>query len=120
MLYLACVLLVLTGLAHSWLGERYLLMRLFKRPDLPRLFGGTAFTIGTLRFAWHLTTVAWWGLGALVFMAAQGEIDRQQVLTVIGATALVSAVFPIWFTRARHLSWVVFVAVGVLLLFARG
>lgn len=118
MLYLACTLLVLTGLAHSILGERYLLTRLFKRDNLPKLFGSTAFTIGTLRFAWHLTTVAWWGLAVLVHIAAQGSINGDQVLAVIGITALVSAIFPIWFTRGRHLSWIVFIAVGVLLLAA--
>ena len=69
MLELAAVLIALLGLAHSVLGERYLLTRLFKRDNLPPLFGGTAFTIGTLRFAWHLTTLAWWGLAALVLLA---------------------------------------------------
>jgi hypothetical protein len=49
------------GLAHSVLGERYILMRLFRHTDLPKLFGGTEFTIRALRFAWHLTTIAWWG-----------------------------------------------------------
>jgi hypothetical protein len=119
MLYLACVLLFLTGLAHSYLGERYLLMRLFKRDNLPHLFGSTVFTIGTLRFAWHLTTVAWWGMGALLYIAAAGPIGREQILTVFGITALISAAFPIYFTRGRHLSWIIFLAVGVLLLLAR-
>lgn len=55
MLYLAALLVLATGIAHSYLGERYILIRLFRRSDLPKLFGGTAFTVGTLRFAWHLT-----------------------------------------------------------------
>lgn len=49
------------GAAHSYLGERYILIRLFRRPDLPHLFGSDLFTRRTLRFAWHLTTLAWWG-----------------------------------------------------------
>jgi hypothetical protein len=49
------------GLAHSVLGERYVLMRLFRRTDLPKLFRGAELTIRTLRFAWHLTTIAWQG-----------------------------------------------------------
>lgn len=120
MLLVATALLLLTGLAHSYLGERYLLMRLFKRQELlPKLLGGTAFTVGTVRFAWHLTTVAWWGLAWLVFAANQGEIGRDQVLTVVGITALLSAAFPLYFTRGRHLSWPVFILVGVLVLMAR-
>ncbi|MDL5030425.1 hypothetical protein QRD43_00790 [Pelomonas sp. APW6] len=59
LLTLATLLILLTGLAHSWLGERYLLRRLFKRDDLPAVLGSTAFTTGTLRFVWHLLTVVW-------------------------------------------------------------
>ena len=120
MLVFAAVLMFLTGLAHSCLGERYILIRLFKRVDLPQLFGSTAFTTGTLRFVWHLTTVAWWGLAWLVFIAADDAISRNQVLGVIGVVALVSAAFPLHFTRGKHLSWVVFLLVGVLVLLARG
>ena len=46
----AAVLAVLLSLAHSYLGERYILMRLFRRDDLPKLLGGTDFTTRTLRF----------------------------------------------------------------------
>ena len=56
MLQLAALLLALLGIAHSVLGERYILTRLFRR-ELPKLFGGPEFTKNTLRFAWHLTTV---------------------------------------------------------------
>jgi hypothetical protein len=120
MLVTAAALIWLTGLAHSVLGERYILIRLFRHADsLPRLLGGTAFTVGTLRFAWHLTTVAWWALAYMVYALAHGPLSRDELLLVIGATALVSAVFPLVFTRGRHLSWVVFLAVGALLLASR-
>jgi hypothetical protein len=56
LLYAAAALIALLGLAHSVLGEQYILIRLFRR-DLPKLFGGPEFTWRTLRFAWHLTTV---------------------------------------------------------------
>jgi hypothetical protein len=120
MLLLAAALIFLTGAAHSYLGERYILIRLFRREDLPRLFGGTAFTIGTLRFAWHLTTVAWWGFAYVAFIASQGPVSTDQVLATVGGVALVSAAFPLYFTRGRHLSWIVFLIVGVLAFLARG
>lgn len=121
MLVTAAALIWLTGLAHSVLGERYLLMRLFRREDsLPRLLGSTAFTAGTLRFVWHLLTVVWWALGYVVLSLGQGPVARDDLLLVIGATALVSAAFPLYFTRGKHLSWVALGAVGVLLLAARG
>lgn len=110
----------ITGIAHSWLGERYILIRLFKSGGLPKLFGSTAFTTGTLRFVWHLTTVAWWGMAYLTFIAAGGEVSKDQLLGVIGSVALVSAAFPLYFTRGKHLSWLVFLLVGVLVLVARG
>ncbi len=120
MLLLAAVLIFLTGVAHSYLGERYILIRLFRRADLPQPFCGTAFTIGTLRFAWHLTTVAWWGFAYLTLVASRGPVSTDRVLATIGVVALVSAAFPLYFTRGRHLSWLVFLVVGGLALLARG
>lgn len=119
MLLLAAILIFLTGAAHSYLGERYILIRLFRREDLPQLFGGAAFTIGTLRFAWHLTTVAWWGFACLAYFASQAPVSTDMVLATLGTVALVSAAFPLYFTRGRHLSWLVFLLVGVLLFLAR-
>ncbi|HSC80175.1 MAG TPA: hypothetical protein VLC08_07470, partial [Chitinolyticbacter sp.] len=69
-LYLAALLAGLLGLAHSVLGECYILIRLFRRQDLPKLFGSQDFTLRTLRFAWHLTTLAWWGFAALLLALA--------------------------------------------------
>ena len=60
LLWTGAVLASAIGLTHSVLGDRYVLIRLFRRP-LPKLFGGEWFTRRTLGFAWHLTTLAWWG-----------------------------------------------------------
>ena len=119
MLLLASALVFITGLAHSYLGERYILIRLFRSEQLPKLFGSTAFTTGTLRFAWHITTVAWWGIACLLFLAAQGPLSKDEVLDVIGAISLMSAALPLYFTRGKHFSWVVFLLVGALTLLSR-
>ena len=71
MLIAAASLAFLIGLAHSYLGERYILIRLFRR-ELPRLFGSDDFTKQTLRFVWHLTTVSWWGLAAILVALQAG------------------------------------------------
>jgi hypothetical protein len=120
MLYLVVALMVLTGLAHSYLGERYILVRLFKRDGLPKVLGSTEFTTGTLRFAWHLTTLAWWCLAYLVLAVAQGSFTESHALRAIGISAIASATLPLYFTRGKHLSWVVFALVGALLLVAAG
>jgi hypothetical protein len=57
-LNLAALLLALAGIAHSYLGERYILIRLLRRADLPKLSGGTQFTARILRLAWHATSIA--------------------------------------------------------------
>ncbi|WP_269632309.1 hypothetical protein [Pelomonas sp. BJYL3] len=120
LLTLAALLIFLTGLAHSWLGERYLLRRLFKRENLPALLGSTAFTTGTLRFVWHLLTLVWWALAALVLLAAQGPLQTRLVLQVFSGLAALSALFPLVFTRGRHLSWLAFLAIAVLLWLGAG
>jgi hypothetical protein len=118
MLLAAAVLIFLTGCAHSYLGERYILIRLFERGNLPRLFGGTEFTEGTLRFAWHVTTVTWWAIALLLFFAHRQSLSTSNVLHVIAGAALASAALPILFTRGKHLSWVVFLLVAARVLFA--
>ncbi len=115
MLIAAVVLLFLTGVAHSYLGERYILMRLFRRDNLPKVLGSTDFTTGTLRFVWHLLTVVWWGIAILILQASGEALQTRTVLQAFSVVALVSGLFPLYFTRGRHLSWVVFFAVAALL-----
>src|SRR5918993_4109521 len=90
----AAVLTLAISLAHSWLGERYILTRLFRRQNMPHLFGSDEFTKRTLRFAWHITTVAWFGAAALLLILASNPIDdsARMLSRVIAATFLVSAI----------------------------
>lgn len=114
MLYLAAALIAMLGLAHSLLGERYILTRLFRR-ELPKLFGGTEFTRRTLRFAWHFTTVLAFGLAALLIQLANAA-SVPTLASTIGWTLLISGVLPLVHTRGRHLSWLVLFAAGGLCL----
>jgi hypothetical protein len=117
MLQLAAVLIVLLGIAHSVLGERYILTRLFRR-ELPKLFGGQEFTRSTLRFAWHLTTVLAFALGAVLWLLA-GSPAPETMARVLGWFLIASGMLPLVFTRGRHLAWVVlFVAGGLCLAWA--
>ena len=117
LLSLAALLAVGIGIAHSWLGEQYIIVRLLRRPDLPRLLGSDRFTRQTIRFAWHLTTIAWWGFAAVLMVlsgAIVGITVAQALLLVIAFTFLASAALSLIITRGRHLSWVVFVAIAAL------
>jgi hypothetical protein len=75
----SALVLFAVGIVRSVFGERYILVRLFRRTDLPRLFGGTRFTTRTLRFAWHITTVAWWGFAAILLLSARQSLTPQRL-----------------------------------------
>jgi hypothetical protein len=107
------VLIVIVGLAHSVLGEKYLIGPLCKRDDLPRLrVGGPGFAANTLRFAWHITTVAWFGLAWLLVLADRGEVTTRGVLDTVAVVAAISGVISLIGARGRHLSWIAFFAIA--------
>lgn len=114
MLTLAALLLIFIGLVHSYLGERYILIRLFKR-DLPKLFGGDTFTKQVLRFAWHLTTIAWFGFATILFaMGLNQENISTTSLYIISMVFLLSGILSFSYTKGRHYSYIVFWAVAVI------
>lgn len=106
----AAFLIAALGIAHSVVGERYIVRRLLRR-ELPQLFGATTFTAGVIRFAWHLTTVVFLGLAGVLVAVALGA-TASAVVVIVGCTFIVSAALPIWFTRGRHLAWIVLLVAG--------
>ena len=109
MLYIGSILLVLIGFVHSILGEKYILIRLFRRDHLPQLLGSDWFTKRVLRFAWHLTTIAWWGFAGILYVyAGSGATTETEVLFITGLVFLVSGLLSASFTKGKHLSWLVF------------
>jgi len=118
-LHLAAFLAMLLGVAHSVLGERLLLKRLLRRPeDLPKLFGGTDFTASLLRFAWHVTSITWAGLGGVLLVMAHPPVSTAALGMVVGATFLVQFLLTLVASRGKHFAWVFFLAIGVLTLYA--
>ena len=111
MLFIAAVILVIIGLVHSYLGERYILTRLFKRDNIPQLFGSSHFTKGTLRFCWHVMTLTAFGFAAILANSATVDVYN---LKVIGIVFLLSGLLAIFYTKGRHLSWIAFFTVSAL------
>ena len=107
---LAAALAFAVGVAHSYLGERFILTRLFRRADLPALFGTDVFTKRTLRLAWHLTSIAWCGAAALFWVLGRGSV--RHAVQVLSVTFLVSAIVTVVGSRGRHLAWLVFAAIA--------
>ncbi len=113
MLEIAATLCFLIGAFHSYLGERFILIRLFRDDKVPHLFGSDFFPKRTLRFAWHITTFAWWGFGYLLWEVASGpENLTQTVLYTISTVFILSGIFSFGFTKGKHLSWVIFWAIA--------
>lgn len=110
----AAILVFVTGLAHSLLGECWIISPLLKRKDLPALFGDDGFTRGTIRFAWHLLSLAWWAIAGVLFAFAGAILTpaAQFSLRSIALCFLVSALFTSASTRGRHLAWTVFLAIA--------
>lgn len=117
----AAVLCVLLGLGHSLLGERYLIGPIVRMDGLPRILGDVGQTRTVLRFAWHLTTLLWWGIAAvLAYMAAvPAALSRPllwMIVLVFGASGAIALVG----TRGAHKSWVYFFAIAGLTALAAG
>jgi hypothetical protein len=114
MLAISSVLLIFIGLVHSYLGERYILIRLFNR-ELPKLFGSDIFTKQVLRFAWHLTTIAWFGFAAILASLYFGVSNISQIsLYIISCVFLISGAMSFGYTKGRHYSYLVFWSVSLI------
>lgn len=115
MLLIACFLLIFIGFVHSYLGEKYLLMPLFKQDSLPKLYGSDWFAKRVLRFAWHLTTIAWWGFAAIFYLLTNSRENLQgQILLVLAIVFAVSGVVSFVFSQGKHLSWLLFMGVAII------
>jgi len=115
----AAILAVSIGLVHSYLGEKYILIRLF-RQSLPELFGNDHFTRQTIRFVWHVLSIAWFGFAAILLLHHLGDPSRSSLLNVIGTTFAVTGIIALVASRGRHLSWIVFGAIAILCLMDAG
>jgi RsiW-degrading membrane proteinase PrsW (M82 family) len=66
-----------------------------------------------VRFAWHLTSVYFVAMGALLFYYSRNPKDAT-VLTMIALTCFISAVVTFGASRGRHFAWPVFTIVGLI------
>ncbi len=112
LLLISALLLMLIGVAHSYLGERYILIRLFKRGNLPKTFGGEEFTRRTLRFAWHITSIAWWGFAAILVLLANQALNFKNIAMTISITFLLTFATVLIGSKGKHWAWIVFLVVG--------
>lgn len=98
---IAAACLVIIGALHSSLGERYLVGPLVASRSFPALLISERFAKATLRFAWHLTTFAWF---AIAYMLVRGECSPWPVAVLLGA----SSVLTLALTGGQHAAWAIF------------
>jgi hypothetical protein len=104
LLVVVSVFLVLAG-AHSILGERFLVGPLLSAPWPPLQFG-RGFGKRTLRMAWHVTSVAWVTLAALM-------VWPSSLRAIVGVSLLVSALVAYVAVRGAHFAWAFFWVGGI-------
>lgn len=114
LLYLAAIGAVVAGIAHSYLGERRIFPKLLASENLPRLRGSLDFTRSILRWAWHLTSLAWIAFAYLLFIVGAGHtpdaVTLSRIIAVFfGLTGFVAFAT----TRGRHVAWPLFALVAL-------
>jgi hypothetical protein len=103
-------LTALLGIVHSGLGEARLIGPLLAPENRTGLLARSGFARSVLRFAWHLTSIAWWGLAAILAALALAAPGRSEaaVLAVIAVTLGSTGLLILAISRGRHLAWPVF------------
>ncbi len=116
MLQTAAILLVCVGAMHSILGGKNLIGPLMKRDDFPVVLGSQRNGRLTLWFGWHALSFFWWAQAYVFWRMASDPAQTAQATLLawafscaaIGGVALIVS-------RGKHLSWVFFLPVAVLL-----
>lgn len=108
-IWIAAALLLVVAVAHSVLGEKFLIRPLianldWKLPELPRAYANRL-----VRFAWHLTTIAWGGI-AVVLVGA--PIRYTFAAVCLGSAAWILGMLP------GHVAWPALLAAGLLALWS--
>ena len=82
---------------------------------LPVLRGSDRATKSVMRFAWHLTSVAWWGFAAVLVALASPAANRMEIVAkVIAVTFAIHALITAGSSRGRHYAWIIFGAIAAL------
>ncbi len=97
------------GLVHSILGEQGIVKPVLNRMDWAGVPPDADFLNRTVRFAWHITTLAWIGLAVILLAPLVGmEADPAFAPLTIAVTFLVTGIVTLIASKGRHLAWIVF------------
>ncbi len=115
MLLSAALLTLLLAAMHSVLGGRRLIAPLVKQDKFPIILGSEARARITLRVGWHVLSLMWVGIAALLAAMHFGAAATSQAFLIMVATTFgLSGIAAFWLSQARHLSWVLFLPIAAL------
>lgn len=107
-LLIAGGLAVVGARSHAYLGERLVLIPLFRDGGVPATpFGGVAFTQAMLRAVWHFFTVVVLSVAVLFFVLSNGESGgaNETAARIIGTYFAIFAPLVLVLSRGRHFAW---------------
>lgn len=122
-LLIAGILLLLTGLVHSVLGEVLIFGHLRTKGPLPTR-GAPPLRERHIRIiwaTWHVATVLGWAFAGILLKLATapaGSSPRAFVLTSVAVAYAVGGMLVLVGTKGRHPGWVALLAVAALTLAA--
>lgn len=113
MLWLAAVLLIFIGVAHSYLTEKVVMPRLLALPDLPP-GRDRGFAARLHRNLWHLVTLYLWAAAALLIVLAVKPANEPRALGLTLAATFLASAGVCLAVGWRHPAWLPFLAAAAL------
>lgn len=111
----AAILTFLLGLAHTLMGEKLILGPLLKK-EQHQIFGSEFLVRRTLRFAWHTTSLFWWGIACVFLVYAGATLSARDILVLrtLSATFFIGSILALIASHGKHFAWYVFLAISIL------
>ena len=120
---IAGLIAFILGIAHSYLGEKYLIIPILQSEHLLTVLSGSvSLKKVALRVCWHFATIAMWGAAVMLFVLSSLPVNQTStvVVRIISLTFAAYTVL-VFLTPGlrlihlrRHLAWVAFLAIAVL------
>ena len=115
----AAILALVTGVVHSFLGERLIFRHLRVSSIVPTLPAPPLQNrhVRILWATWHLASVLAWAFAGLLWQLARASLpslSAQSVLMAAAAGFIAGSLLVLFATRGRHLGWIALAVVGAL------
>jgi hypothetical protein len=118
MLWLAAILMIIAGIAHSYLGERGFMQRLLALPGLPLLKKDRGFTERVLRVIWHAPSLYWATTGFILMILAANPSNPLRIIGLMLVATMFAMALACIYCGWRHPAIAIFAAAAALTAYA--